>query len=183
MEDSNFMYTKKVENEEIKVTKYISYDSNNRKVEETPNYDENGEIISVTKKTYLGDDAFGAAYEVETVKVDNNPKDNNENGGSISSEDGDSSLCGGFVGYWTGSDGTTLNVDSSCSGVIIQNATNNADVIKTYLSNIYGDGSTMGYTIDKMVCCDQTQVSGNSYSGQAYSVSGNTLVWGNTYTK
>ena len=75
-EDSTFMYAENDENGEIEVTESISYDSYDKKVEEIPNYDENGEIISITKRTYLGDDAFGTAYEEETVEVDNNTEEN-----------------------------------------------------------------------------------------------------------
>ncbi len=95
-----------------------------------------------------------------------------------------SSACGGFVGNWTRGDGVTLNVSSSCSAIITQQSTNTASVMKTYLSNINGDGKTMGYTIVKMEMDGYTQNSGNSYSGEPYSVSGNELNWGGyTYTK
>lgn len=95
-----------------------------------------------------------------------------------------SSACGGFVGNWTRTDGVTLNVTSSCTAIITKQSTNSSSVMKTYLSNIHGDGTTMGYTIVKMVMDSYTQNSGNSYSGESYSISGDELHWGGyTYTK
>ena len=70
--ETTFTYHKpksEVDNSEFQVTKVQSYDPENKKVEEVPNYDENGEIVSITTKANF--DADGG-FDEETISTENN---------------------------------------------------------------------------------------------------------------
>ncbi len=100
------------------------------------------------------------------------------------------SACGGLVGSWKRSNGDIFNVNNDCSGVIIQTANDGSnEVMKTYLINIKGNGSTMSYRITKLVLSgnfyNATTTSQRTESGVTYSISDDgELHWGgSTYQK
>ncbi|WP_345977555.1 hypothetical protein [Sulfurimonas sp. HSL3-7] len=103
------------------------------------------------------------------------------------------SNCGdaNLLGTWVrpSADKVSVTFTQFCTATIFQESINGYDAtLTTYLTNVTANGSSMDYTISKMVYEDSsgttTQVSGNSYTDVAYSISGSTLTWGGyTYTK
>ena len=104
-----------------------------------------------------------------------------------------SSSCGdaNLLGTWAraSADKTSVTFTQYCTATIFQESINGYDAtLTTYLTNIKANGSSMDYTLSKMVYEDSsgktTQVSGKLLTDIAYSISGNILTWGGyAYTK
>ena len=96
-----------------------------------------------------------------------------------------------MLGTWkrTSADKTSVTFTQYCTATIFQESINGYDAtLTTYLTNIKANGSSMDYTLSKMVYEDSsgktTQVSGKLLTDIAYSISGNILTWGGyAYTK
>lgn len=128
-QDDSFQYAQEDENATLQTTKIVSYDENASKVEEIPNYDENGTIVSVTTRTNFDTSGtYSETVETVTTSETNTSADTN-----ISTEvhtcnsdvggDYSYSVSERFIGYYLNGLEESITFNADGTGHVIRNTT------------------------------------------------------------
>jgi hypothetical protein len=127
--DDSFQYAQEDENSNLQTTKVISYDENASKVEEIPNYDENGTIVSVTTRTNFDTSGgYTQTVQIVTTSETNTSADtnistevhtcNSDVGGNYSY-----SVSEKFIGYYLNGLEESITFNANGTGHVIRNTT------------------------------------------------------------